>query len=363
MSSAASASSVEISAAYEGLRTANTIFVVVATLLLYDVLLCMDKEVQYVWQSPNTSRKLSRVLYTFNRYMPFLYNIMSVGFTVTMSDTTLAFADRHAEHSDTVSPSSCTTLFWLNNVLYVISLLGPASFTTLRVYALSRGNKMLAGLVLLLSMGPFLVNVSTLYQYVPINLHLPGGCSTGINTSTTTYTARKSSCLIVADTLAVVITWWRIHPARRTASQNPRRYSLEQILWKNGNFYFFILVAMNLAYMISVVLSITTDVDESLDVLGFVDPISSIMVSRFLLALYETNANIERGGVTSVASSFTTLDFGEAGRAAASTNVPGFFSSLAGSIRSISDSDQEPYDSESTSQCPNEEEIEPGTES
>lgn len=85
------------------------------------------------------------------------------------------------------------------------------------------------------------------------------------------------------------------------------------------------------------------------------------MVSRFLLALYETNANIERGGVTSVASSFTTLDFGEAGRAAASTNVPGFFSSLAGSIRSISDSDQEPYDSERTSQCPNEE-LEIGAE-
>lgn len=59
-------------------------------LLLYDVLLCMDKEVQYVWQSPKTSRKLSRVLYTFNRYMPFLYNIMSVGFTVTMSDTVSA---------------------------------------------------------------------------------------------------------------------------------------------------------------------------------------------------------------------------------------------------------------------------------
>lgn len=81
------------------------------------------------------------------------------------------------------------------------------------------------------------------------------------------------------------------------------------------------------------------------------------MVSRFLLALYETNANIERGGVTSVASSFTTLDFGEAGRAAGSTNVPGFFSSLAGSIHTISESDLEPFVSETTSRCVNEAEV------
>ncbi|OJT09213.1 hypothetical protein TRAPUB_14339 [Trametes pubescens] len=81
------------------------------------------------------------------------------------------------------------------------------------------------------------------------------------------------------------------------------------------------------------------------------------MVSRFLLALYETNAHIERGGVTSVASSFTTLDFGEAGRAAGSTELPGFLNSLAGSIRSISDSNPEPFDSETTLQYANGAEV------
>lgn len=71
------------------------------------------------------------------------------------------------------------------------------------------------------------------------------------------------------------------------------------------------------------------------------------MNSRFLLALYETNAHLERGG--SSASSFSTLAFGEADpRAAGSPELPEFIQSLGGPIHSFPDHDAELFDPEPT---------------
>lgn len=75
---------------------------------------------------------------------------------------------------------------------------------------------------------------------------------------------------------------------------------------------------------------------------------SSILNCRFLLALYETNARLEQGG--SSASSFSTLDFGEADspRATGSPELPEFFQSLGGPIHSFPDQDPELFDPEPT---------------
>lgn len=76
--------------------------------------------------------------------------------------------------------------------------------------------------------------------------------------------------------------------------------------------------------------------------------ISSILNSRFLLALYETNAHlVERGGT--LASSFSTLAFGEGDRAE-SPELPEFLSSLAGPIHSVSDNNEELFEFEMTSE-------------
>ncbi|OJT09211.1 hypothetical protein TRAPUB_14337 [Trametes pubescens] len=78
---------------------------------------------------------------------------------------------------------------------------------------------------------------------------------------------------------------------------------------------------------------------------------SSILNSRFLLALYETNAHLERGGTS--ASSFSTLDFGEADlRAEGSPELPEFLSSLGGPIHSFPDHDPDLFDSEPTAAPP-----------
>ncbi|KAL1938077.1 hypothetical protein VTO73DRAFT_11906 [Trametes versicolor] len=68
-------------------RVSCTVAVVIATLIVYDALLCIDLEAKHVWRSPKTSRKISRVLYIYNRYLSILWNTLTVGEIGTISDT------------------------------------------------------------------------------------------------------------------------------------------------------------------------------------------------------------------------------------------------------------------------------------
>ncbi|EIW57006.1 uncharacterized protein TRAVEDRAFT_49817 [Trametes versicolor FP-101664 SS1] len=207
MPSNTSASVSEIVDAAHDVRTGDMIDVVVVALLVYDALLCLDKEVRYVWHSPKASRKLSRLLYIYNRYMSVVWNILAIGKIGTISDT---------------------------------------------------------------------------------------------------------------------------------------------VLWCNGNVYFCTMVSLNLANVIlQVVVSsqIATDFGDTTYVIQFIDPISSILTSRFLLALYETNAHLQKGGTS--ASSFSTLDFAGADQPA---ELPEFLMSLGGPIHSIDDDDPELFSLEPTPQ-------------
>ncbi|EIW57019.1 uncharacterized protein TRAVEDRAFT_49830 [Trametes versicolor FP-101664 SS1] len=87
MSSSNSASTAELISAYQSMRTDHIITVVIATLLLYDAIVCMDMEVQYVWRAPKASHKLSRLLYIYNRYMSILWNLLDIGLIGSISDT------------------------------------------------------------------------------------------------------------------------------------------------------------------------------------------------------------------------------------------------------------------------------------
>ncbi|KAL1937392.1 hypothetical protein VTO73DRAFT_13798 [Trametes versicolor] len=239
MSSSDSEFIAEFVAIYQGVKTVYTINVAVVALLVYDALLCIEKEVLYVWRAPKAERKLSRFLYIYNRYMSVLWNLLEM------------------------------------------------------VSVLSR------------------------------------------------------ICLILRDAVAVVVTWWRTRTARQTPTDILRQSSLEIIIWDNGNVYFCTIVLMNVADMILAVLSIRgTQLDNLAYVVNFLDPISSILNSRFLLALYETNAHLESGGTS--ASSFSTLDFREGNPPAGSVALPGYLSSLAGPIYSVPDDGSELFDSDST---------------
>ncbi|KAI0780910.1 hypothetical protein BD413DRAFT_500989, partial [Trametes elegans] len=84
---------------------------------------------------------------------------------------------------------SCLAVGWLGTVIERLVLLGPAAFTTLRVWALSGKKKPITGAVLVLSLGPFVVNTSTLYQEHFANSPPPVLCAQSLNVSTSGYIA------------------------------------------------------------------------------------------------------------------------------------------------------------------------------
>ncbi|KAL1937251.1 hypothetical protein VTO73DRAFT_13920 [Trametes versicolor] len=278
MSSSSSAVTAQYVAEVQEVTTNITLGIVIAALLLYDVLLTSGQEYQYIWRSQKSS--FSRILYMWN------------------------------------SPAaSCTSLVWLTNVLVILNLIGPAMFTTLRIYALSRKNRILGGVALVLSMAPFLINASTAYTQPPINLPAP------LNCTATSMTSRSLN----------------IGPELHT--------DLYGFVCFTGIVYFWfecsILVSMNVVDFVLVILSIAVAPGSASSyILDFIDPISSILNSRFLLTLHETNTQLE--GAADVSISSLSLNTGSGGEPqAGSPELPEYLSVIGGSIRSFHDDEDD----------------------
>ncbi|KAL1937249.1 hypothetical protein VTO73DRAFT_13918 [Trametes versicolor] len=154
-------------------------------------------------------------------------------------------------------------------------MIGSAAFTTLRTYALSGKSKILRGLGLVLSVAPFVVNASDTFLKSPINLPAPLNCvqnSAAASASLTlgqvfvrqTPSVRSADldlssrgCLILADSLAIVITWCQTRMAIQLRAGPSRQLSLEQVMWENGAIYFLALVSLNVVDIVLDILSVT----------------------------------------------------------------------------------------------------------
>ncbi|KAL1937167.1 hypothetical protein VTO73DRAFT_14509 [Trametes versicolor] len=249
------------------LRTSVTLGIVTAALLLYDVLLTSGREYQYIWQSGKS--RVSRAL--------------------------------------------CAALGWFTYVLQILSLTGPGLFTTLRIYALSRRNKIMGGVALVLGMAPFIVNASNAFQKPPINLPAPLNCSS-------TDMARRSlqiGWVLYIQSYSAICTCAHTSPS-------------DEFMYHRA------LVSMNVANIVLVVLSVAMPSnDQSSFVLYFVDPISSILNNRFLLALHETNTRLEGEEDTTAVSSLSFYTSSGDDPRAGSPEILEFLSVIGGPIHSF----------------------------
>ncbi|EIW56807.1 uncharacterized protein TRAVEDRAFT_49629 [Trametes versicolor FP-101664 SS1] len=347
--SLSSAVTAQYIAEVQGLTTNLSCGIATTALLLYDVILTSGREYQYIWRSKKSW--VSRGLYVWNRYMYLLYLLMNLGTIPPISDIRWMHVLMLTLQtlSDVGLAGSCASLAWIAYVLDVLSLIGPAMFTTLRIYALSRNSKILGGAALLLSMVPFVVNASTAYLKLPINLPAPLNCqyanaaSTGLSIGWDFFLLVVASrgCLILVDSLAVVVTWSQTRAAIKLRAGTLKHPSLQQVMWENGTVYFCILVSMNVVDMVLVLLSIAIELEGvSSYVILFIDPISSVLNSRFLLAIHETNARLEGAADTSISS--LSLHTGRGGTAqAGSPELPDFLGIIGGSFRSFHDDNED----------------------
>ncbi|KAI0351094.1 hypothetical protein OH77DRAFT_968479 [Trametes cingulata] len=247
---------------YQQLIPSISCGIAVAALLLYDALLCIDREWRLIWRKP---RSVASALYFVNRYLPIVWNVLPL-FTIYV-----------------VSDKVCPALIWSEIVVSCVSLLGPAVFAFLRMYALSGKSKVLSGVTLVLSLAPFLVTISVVYRE-------------SITEALVSLTLASRTSLVLANLLVVAVTWrttLRSVQMLRDALQQP---SLHQVLLQSGSIYFCTLTAL---YTLDVALEarqISSAGSGGSYVTVFLDPLASILNSRFLLDLRETDERLVAGG-------------------------------------------------------------------
>ncbi|RPD59015.1 hypothetical protein L227DRAFT_612400 [Lentinus tigrinus ALCF2SS1-6] len=96
--------------------------------------------------------------------------------------------------------------------------------------------------------------------------------------------------LIVADVLLIYITWTKLsnRDVLRGISRNTR-LSLSDIILRDGTVYFIVLFFLNVLHLAFSLLSLEKDGNQASYVTTFTAPITTILVSRFLLQLQEAN--------------------------------------------------------------------------
>jgi len=245
-------------------------------LIVYDVLIGLHDEIQYVWK---WKRRMSGAsfLYYVLRYAPLL-NRGSVLFS-------LVYMDRNS--------LSCQTLSWIYEMLSFFTFASIAVLSALRVYAVWDGNRAL--FILLLLLGLVLPSVHLVIRVFPAVPEITTPWYTSMTcrlsladplSSTSLPEATASLLLIVSrfasvasDLLVVFLVSWKTIVLPRQAILQRISSSLVVTMLKEGTIYFIILVAFSVSLMFAFS---HANYDGSFDLILV---ISSILMARFFVHL------------------------------------------------------------------------------
>ncbi|KAI9062446.1 hypothetical protein FKP32DRAFT_1593603 [Trametes sanguinea] len=235
-------------------------------LLAYEYVITLDREVHLVW-----GRKLTgaTVLFVLNRYWLFFEYI-----TQTITVYPLSEAVMHCT-------SSCNVVTYCT----IIGNAGPpliwAAFSTLRGYALSGRKWWTAPLIFICYLPHFILNCVWYASMKPELNPPPFNC--GYSSSLSEETWINRTCLILGDLIVLAITWRSTFGITRAANAVRMRTSLTNALLKDG-------MCLLILNVINIVVNV---VAKTSGVSALQDPITSILVSRFLLNLRDTFENNE----------------------------------------------------------------------
>ncbi|KAH9893630.1 hypothetical protein C8Q73DRAFT_666292 [Cubamyces lactineus] len=174
----------------------------------------------------------------------------------------------------------------------IIQYVAWAAFPALRVLALSGMNWKLAVPIFILACGPFVINLWTLIGVGTFGVNVPlVGCIG--STNQTDFEARlgvcvSRSCAILADVLVIAATWWytaRGGTFRTTIRVGGFRQPLARVMVLHGMIYFLAHLILNALHLILTLLSDFAPVQPISLVTLFTDPLSAMLICRFLLAL------------------------------------------------------------------------------
>ncbi|OSD03799.1 hypothetical protein PYCCODRAFT_1434197 [Trametes coccinea BRFM310] len=266
----------ELVATYQSVFIANAIANAVTAFLVYDWLLCLDEETHFIWPRAKSG---ASVLYLLNRYLLLLDYLWDLVGLATLSDEV------------------CSAYIWITTILQYSALVIPAVFSCLRVYALTGRNKWLSGCTLVLGLMPFFTNWATIYQTSVANLAQPIGCAF-LNTISSQLYLRQVLIsripLILSDLIVVAVTWVKLLRDHQFSRKVTTRPTLHRIMLENGTLYFLVLLGLNILQVVFTKLSLTIVVPSTASgylsyIIVLLDPLTSILVSHFILNLRAAN--------------------------------------------------------------------------
>ncbi|KAM5530943.1 hypothetical protein V8D89_015388 [Ganoderma adspersum] len=252
------------------------------TLIIFESLITIGQEVKYFWSGKATG---AAILFYLNRYL-----------------TLVSFVDTMFGYLRPNSDKRCSAMVQADYVLEMITYIPWAAFSAMRAFALCR-KWSLSLFILCLSLVPVAVNLAN-FRYGLLGVIVPSvGCKSEILTPSAV--TRRGS-LILSDCLLIVITWYGVNRPRKLQLQ---KNTFAAVLLRDGVVYFISLLLMNALHLILTMLS-QSDIpsfQNSSFVAVFLEPLTTILVSRFLLHLQSVNHKALNH--TSASSTHTTIVF------------------------------------------------------
>ncbi|KAL4073434.1 hypothetical protein J3A83DRAFT_4411168 [Scleroderma citrinum] len=258
----------------------------VFTLVLYDYILTVSREIELFWRRPK--RSWAFVFFVANRYITILGQIIQVIYTF-LSPTIRSYYTR------------CDSLLlMIQVVMFVVQLIGGA-IMTMRVYALYHNSRPVLIFLLALMFVASIIGCWAIFSngFTPSGLTVLSvpqlqstggvGCSSGayLSSEQAVYMAAAWSGQLAFDVVVFLLTLVRSLRIRKEGSR-----SIVDILLRDGSLYFAVMCGANVVNII--VLLIATNSVKAV-ACTFVNVISSTLVSRLML-------NLRDPGVTDLTS-------------------------------------------------------------
>lgn len=235
-------------------------------LVIYEYFITLGREVELFWKGEWTG---AAVLFFFNRYLSLIVNIYGLAGDAHMSAQICAGEEKGIK------------------IIDIMQYLPWAVFSTLRALALSRSYP-LATFVFCLSIVPIPINFTHFAKgFTGVIDPVAGLCVGSDHVSSDlskSLTIISRTCLIAADLLLVCITWANLY------KRGGLRHSLEMnrfiaVLLLDGTMYFVVLLILNTIHLTLSMLSVEYAFQNVSYVTQFSEPITTILISRFLLDL------------------------------------------------------------------------------
>ncbi|KAJ3005093.1 hypothetical protein NUW54_g4497 [Trametes sanguinea] len=268
----------------------NRIGLASLALLAYEYLITFTDEVRLIWLRKKTGATFLFLIIRYHAMITLLI-LQSITF-VPVSSEVYAHSYMKGRAALTVHPISCSLYAKVQVPLQFSEFVPWAAFSSLRVLALSRMNYPLALLVFVLACGPFAVNVWQVAVAGISGFNIPvAGCfgASGETPAQAKIGKRviiARTCAMAADSLVIAVSWWYGATTSSFRGLRHQTMPLAQIVLVNGTIYFIALLILNALHLTFTLVSIVGVANAVSEVIVLTDPLTAILICRFLLALH-----------------------------------------------------------------------------